>query len=81
MTPRVLFLILSYNAGHWLEFFWPTLPATNCQDYEIILTENCSKNDNLALVQEKFPTVQCVGFLQTMASHAATTTPCPRQRQ
>jgi GT2 family glycosyltransferase len=55
--PRVSILIVNFNGARWLSGCLDTLRKAGVQDYEIVLVDNASTDESLALLQ-RFPEVK-----------------------
>lgn len=56
--PKVVIIILNWNGRKWLAQFLPSVCATRYPNYEILVVDNGSTDDSLALLAEAFPAVR-----------------------
>lgn len=58
--PRVSIIIVSWNAQHLLERFFPTVVASDYPELEIIIADNASTDDSVQWLEEHYPEVTIV---------------------
>ena len=59
--PRVSIVIVNYNGRQWLEPCLSSVLASSYKNVEVILVDNASADDSLALVRERFPSIRVIG--------------------
>jgi GT2 family glycosyltransferase len=60
VSPRVAVIVVNYNGRAHLAYCLPSLLATAYENYSILLVDNASSDDSVALVQADFPAVEIV---------------------
>jgi len=58
MKPAVHVVILNFNGREWLERFLPSVCASRYEPLSITVADNCSDDESLALLRERFPQVR-----------------------
>ncbi len=58
MVPSVNVVILNFNGRRWLERFLPSVCATRYESLSITVADNCSEDDSLGFLRERFPEVR-----------------------
>lgn len=58
--PRVSAAVLNYNGRSLLEIILPSLLRQEYRDFEAILVDDCSTDDSVDFVRERFPEVRVV---------------------
>ncbi|MCB9231208.1 MAG: glycosyltransferase family 2 protein [Bacteroidia bacterium] len=58
MEPAVTILILNWNGKSFLEKFLPSVLATDYSNFQVLLADNGSTDDSVALVSSAFPKVK-----------------------
>lgn len=58
--PRVSIVIVSYNGRQWLEPCLSSVLASSYRNVEVILVDNASADDSVALVRERFPSIRVI---------------------
>ena len=58
--PRVSIIIVSWNARHLLERFFPTVVASDYPELEIIVADNASTDDSVQWLEAHYPEVPIV---------------------
>jgi GT2 family glycosyltransferase len=59
-SPKVGIVILNWNGQGYLEKFLPSVLATQYENFEVIVSDNGSTDDSIALLQNKFPQVRVI---------------------
>lgn len=59
-APLVYIVILNYNGARFLAQFLPILQAIDYPNYRIIIGDNASKDQSLALLRTDFPQITCI---------------------
>lgn len=63
MEKRIAIVILNWNGKQLMETFLPSVVAhTPCEQADIIVADNGSTDDSIAMLQERFPTVGIIRF-------------------
>lgn len=57
-SPLVAIVILNYNGRNYLQQFLPSVLASTYSNKKVIVADNASTDDSLALLKEKFPQVE-----------------------
>ncbi len=60
MKPLVSIVILNYNGAGYLEKFLPSVLATQYENFEVVVADNGSSDNSIAIVKEKFPAVKLI---------------------
>jgi GT2 family glycosyltransferase len=60
LKPFVSIVILNYNGVKYLKEFLPSVLATQYEHFEIVVADNGSTDDSLALLSEHFPSVKVI---------------------
>ena len=60
MNPHVSIVILNYNGANYLEQFLPSVLATRCSHFEVVVADNASTDDSISLLKQKFPSVKII---------------------
>ncbi|MBP6000245.1 MAG: glycosyltransferase family 2 protein [Sediminibacterium sp.] len=60
MKPLVSIVILNYNGAHYLKTFLPSVLATQYEHKEIVVADNGSTDDSLAILASDFPSVKVI---------------------
>lgn len=58
MNPRVAVVVLNYNTRHLLERFLPLVLESTYANLEIVVADNASTDDSVAVCAQKFPEVR-----------------------
>lgn len=58
LKPRVAIVILNYNGRHYLQQFLPSVLSSTYENYEVIVADNASTDDSLAVLRQEFPSVK-----------------------
>lgn len=58
LKPLVSIVILNYNGVKYLQDFLPSVLATQYENFEVVVADNGSTDNSLAMLKEKFPTVK-----------------------
>lgn len=56
-NTRVAVVILNWNGSHFLAKFLPSVLASTYPNLEIVVADNASSDDSVAMLKEKFPSV------------------------
>lgn len=51
-TPKISILIANYNNGHFFKDCYDSLIAQTCNDFEVIILDDCSSDDSFATIQK-----------------------------
>ncbi len=62
MPPKVAVVIPNWNTQRWLPGCLDGLRAQHYRDFRVILVDNGSSDDSVALVQQHYPEVELVSF-------------------
>ena len=60
LKPFVSIVILNYNGVKYLKEFLPSVLATQYEHFEVVVADNGSSDESLALLSEQFPTVKVI---------------------
>ncbi len=60
LKPLVSIVILNYNGVKYLKEFLPSVLATQYENYEVVVADNGSTDNSIALLQSDFPTVKII---------------------
>jgi len=63
LQPTVAIVILNYNGRNYLERFLPSVLSSAYSNKRVIVADNASIDDSVALIKERFPSVEI--FLNT----------------
>ena len=58
--PRVAVVILNWNGKKYLEQFLPFVVASNYQNLEIIVGDNCSTDDSVIYLKSNYPQIKII---------------------
>ena len=61
-SPKVAIVILNWNGKHYLEKFLPGVLTSSYTNMEIVVADNGSADDSVAVIREKFPSVRLITF-------------------
>jgi GT2 family glycosyltransferase len=64
LTPRVAIVILNWNGSHFLEKFLPGVLASTYATKEVVVADNASTDDSIAMLQTGFPQVRILSLQQ-----------------
>jgi GT2 family glycosyltransferase len=70
-APRVSIIIPNWNGARWLERCLRSLRAQHFSDFELLVVDNGSTDDSLALVQQCFPEARCLAMGRNVGFAAA----------
>jgi GT2 family glycosyltransferase len=59
-VPRVSAVVLNYNGRRLLEIVLPSLAAQEYGDFEMLVVDNCSSDDSVPYLRERWPQVRVV---------------------
>jgi GT2 family glycosyltransferase len=59
-SPRVTVAVLNYNGRALLEIVLPSLAMQEYHDFQAVVVDNCSTDDSLSYLQERWPDVRVV---------------------
>jgi GT2 family glycosyltransferase len=60
LKPLVSIVILNYNGANYLQQFLPSVLATQYSNFEVVVADNASTDNSIALIKEKFPAVKII---------------------
>ncbi len=58
LKPKVAIVILNYNGRHYLQQFLPSVLSSTYENYEVVVADNASTDDSLAVLKDQFPSVR-----------------------
>jgi len=60
VNPKVIVVILNWNGRKYLEQFLPSVISSTYPNLEIIVADNGSTDDSIAIVRGRFPTIRII---------------------
>ncbi len=74
LWPKVTIIIPNWNTQHWLPGCLDGLRAQSFRDFRILLVDNGSNDDSIALVKQHYPEVEFLAFTENRGFAVAVNT-------